>query len=115
MAASTDVNVIAGFYFELHRRTQVIIIDYVSFDDIVSGYGGASSVFFYISSIIVGFFIDPFLSASVINDLFNFHENELDEANLQLIKNNFEKNCEIEGCAGVNEKKSRVISGRFIF
>jgi len=64
-------------------------IKYVSIDDIISNYGGTSGVFFSIFEVIVGFFVNPFYSSSLLNEVFNFHENTMNEFELKEFMDSF--------------------------
>jgi hypothetical protein len=63
---------------EMDEYNSKIQMNYVSLDDIIGGYGGTSEVFFKFSEMIVEFLVLPFFTSSVINEVFKFHENKLD-------------------------------------
>jgi len=64
-------------------------IKYTSFDDILDRYGGTSSVFFYVFELIMGYIISPFYTSSLVNEVFKFHENVMDEIEIKDFKTNF--------------------------
>jgi len=68
-----------------------IDITYTSLDDIFDRYGGTSSVFFFIGEVIVGFFISPFFTSSLVNEVFKFHENVMDSNEIIDFKNSYKR------------------------
>ena len=58
-------------------------IKYVSVDDLLSIYGGTSTVLFYIAEMILDLFIAPYFTSSVINEVFQFHENDMDQSEIK--------------------------------
>jgi len=58
-------------------------------DYILNSYGGTSSVFFFITELLMGFGISPFFSASVVNEVFKFHENDMSHNEIEEFKKRF--------------------------
>ncbi len=97
-----DVN----YWFLFEKSPQIVkaLVKYKSYDMFLSKLGGILKVFSPIMNLISSFFIAPFFQVSRINNIFNFHENDLSSCtdkqeliNVNTLKNNelSMKNCEI--------------------
>ena len=64
-------------------------IKYMSLDEIISNYGGTTGVFYSVFTLIMGFFVTPFYNSSLINEAYNFHENNMNDFEVKEFMDSF--------------------------
>jgi len=89
--SGTENDITLSLIIQMDTYQRGIDITYTSLDNILNSYGGTSAVFFFLSELLVRYLIRPFFSVSVINEVFQFHENDMTQNEIIDFKTNLKK------------------------
>jgi len=79
---------------KVHRYRETLQYTYVSIDSMISDYGGITAILFPFFEWFVGLVIGPFYSSSIVNEVFKFHENNMNDIQQKEFMNKFKHICD---------------------